>query len=202
MVFRRNATYRCNRIPQCGSITLARRLSIYKRIDTCTHAHRTDTHTRFRAHATHDRPVLRRRRNVPPIPLTSVFPQLVGGPPPPSPPPQTSSSPPPPLIFTRVKAFGGAVVSSETASSSESDCTKRTSRIPQRRWRWIVKIPGRRRLWEISFRWLRATNVDLAPCIYILYYNMNWYDQLIFIIFVFAINTIGSIPFGWPLRDR
>lgn len=95
MVFRRNATYRCNRIPQCGSITLARRrltIIIYKRIDTCTHAQRTDAHGLTRAHATHDRPVLRRRRrNVPPIPLTTVFPQLVGGPPPPPPPPRLSA---------------------------------------------------------------------------------------------------------------
>jgi len=154
VVFRRNATYRCNRIPQCGSITLARRLSIYKRIDTCTHAQRTDTHTRARAHATHDRPVLsRRRRNVPPIPLTSVFPQLVGGPPPPPPPPQTSSSssppPPPPLIFELVKAFGGAVVSGETAGSSEATTRSGRLRVLWRRWRrWIVEIPRRRCSWE------------------------------------------------------
>jgi len=170
VVFRRNATYRCNRIPQCGSITLARRLSIlYKRIDTCTHAQRTDTHTRSRAHATHDRPVLRRRRNVPPIPLTSVFPQLVGGPPPPPPPPQTSSSPPPPSIFAWVKAFGGAVVSGETARSSESDCTYSGRR-------GCFGDGGSSRFRDgdgcenvSGFRWLRATNVDLGvPTLYII----------------------------------
>lgn len=51
VVFRRNATYRRSRIPQCGSITLARRLSI----QTHRHVHARATHQHTRTHHTTDR---------------------------------------------------------------------------------------------------------------------------------------------------